>query len=140
MSRAWRVTTADRRDRLGAEVHRVEPAHPRQPLVYGDFSFAEQPTWLRAFSVVLMFAGMTTTAVLVAFIADLLLSRRFVQTTGRRRVRHLRNHLIVVGLGSVGIRVVSELTVAGYDVAIIEQDDENHWKRPASTMQERWRC
>jgi Trk K+ transport system NAD-binding subunit len=102
---------------------------------YGDFSFAEQPTWLRVFSVVLMFAGMTTTAVLVAFIADLLLSRRFVQTAGRRRVRHLRNHVIVVGLGSVGIRVVSELTAAGYDVAIIEQDDENPFLPVAAELE-----
>ena len=46
-----------------------------------------------------MFAGVTTTAVLVAFIADLLLSRRFAHSAGRRRARHLRNHVIVVGLG-----------------------------------------
>lgn len=92
---------------------------------YGDFSFADQPTWLRVFSVMLMFAGMTTTAVLIAFIADMLLSRRFVQTAGRRRVRHLRNHVVVVGLSSVGIRVVGELAEAGYSVAIIEEDDEN---------------
>ena len=43
---------------------------------YGDFSFLEQPTWLRLFGILLMFAGVTTTAILVAFIADLLLSRR----------------------------------------------------------------
>jgi len=92
---------------------------------YGDVSFVQQPTWLRMFSIMLMFVGMTTTAILVAFIADLLLSRRFVHSAGRRRARHLRNHVIVVGLGSVGIRVVGELTAAGYDVAVIEQDDEN---------------
>jgi Trk K+ transport system NAD-binding subunit len=92
---------------------------------YGDVSFVQQATWLRAFSIMEMFVGMTTTAVLIAFIADLLLSRRFVHTAGRRKVRHLRDHVIVVGLGSVGIRVVSELTAAGYDVAVIEQDDEN---------------
>jgi Trk K+ transport system NAD-binding subunit len=92
---------------------------------YGDFSFAQQPTWLRLFSVMLMFVGMTTTAILVAFIADLLLSRRFTHTAGRRRVRHLRNHVVVVGLGSLGIRVVSDLTAAGYDAAVIENDDDN---------------
>ncbi len=92
---------------------------------HGDFSFAQQPTWLRIFSVVLMFVGMTTTAVVVVFVADLLLSRRFVQSAGRRRVRHLRDHVVVIGLGSVGIRVVGELTGAGYDVAVIEHDDEN---------------
>jgi Trk K+ transport system NAD-binding subunit len=92
---------------------------------YGDFSFAQQPTWLRLFSVMLMFVGMTTTAILVAFIADLLLSRRFTHSAGRRRVRHLRNHVIVVGLGSLGVRVISDLTAAGYDAAVIENDDDN---------------
>jgi Trk K+ transport system NAD-binding subunit len=92
---------------------------------YGDFSFAQQPLWLRVFSIMLMFTGMTTTAVLIAFIADLLLSRRFVHTAGRRRVRHLREHVIVVGLGSVGIRVIGDLVAAGCDVAVIEQDDDN---------------
>ena len=29
---------------------------------FGDFSFVDQPTWLRLFSVVLMFVGMATTA------------------------------------------------------------------------------
>ena len=43
---------------------------------YGDFSFSDQPTWLRLFSIVLMFAGITTTAVLVAFVADSLRVRR----------------------------------------------------------------
>jgi Trk K+ transport system NAD-binding subunit len=92
---------------------------------YGDVSFVQQATWMRVFAIALMFVGMSTTAVLIAFIADVLLSRRFVHTAGRRRVRHLRDHVIVVGLGSVGIRVVGELTAAGYDVAVIEQDDEN---------------
>jgi Trk K+ transport system NAD-binding subunit len=72
-----------------------------------------------------MFVGMATTAVVVAFVADLLLSRRLVHTARRRRVRHLRNHVVVVGLGSVGIRVVGELAAAGYDVAVIEQDEDN---------------
>jgi Trk K+ transport system NAD-binding subunit len=92
---------------------------------FGDFSFVDQPTWLRLFSVVLMFVGMATTAILVAFLADLLLSRRFVQTSGRRRVRHLRDHVVVVGLGSLGMQVVSDLTAAGHEVAVVELDDEN---------------
>ena len=101
---------------------------------YGEFSFAEQHTWLRLFAVALMFAGVTTTAVLVAFIADLLLSRRFVSSSGRRRVRHLRNHVVVVGLGSFGIRVVSDLTSAGYDVAVIELDENNRFLSSAADL------
>ncbi|MCV7235653.1 potassium channel protein [Mycobacterium branderi] len=92
---------------------------------YGDYSFLQQPVWLRLFAAMMMFAGVTTTALLVAFIADLLLSRRFVRSAGRRRVRHLRNHIIVVGLSALGSRVVSDLTAAGCDVAVIERDDNN---------------
>ncbi|HTX95345.1 MAG TPA: NAD-binding protein [Mycobacterium sp.] len=94
---------------------------------YGDFSFAQQSTLLRLFAVGLMFAGVTVTAILVAFLADLLVSRRFVQTAGLRRARHMRDHVVVVGLGSIGIRVVGDLTAAGYDVLVIEQDENNRF-------------
>ncbi|WP_082961491.1 MULTISPECIES: TrkA family potassium uptake protein, partial [unclassified Mycobacterium] len=92
---------------------------------YGDFSFAKQPTWLRLYAAVLMLAGVTTTALLVAFIADVLLSRRFLTLSARPRARHLRNHIIVVGLSALGVRVVTDLTDAGYDVAVIERDPNN---------------
>jgi Trk K+ transport system NAD-binding subunit len=101
---------------------------------YGDFSFLQQPTWLRLFSIMLMFAGVTTTALLVAFIADLLLSRRFAHSAGRRRARHLRNHVIVVGLGSFGSRVVTDLTAAGYDVAVVERDENNRFLSSAADL------
>jgi Trk K+ transport system NAD-binding subunit len=101
---------------------------------YGDFSFMHQPTWLRIWGIGLMFAGVTTTAILVAFIADLLLSRRIAQSAGRRRVRDLQDHIVVVGLGSFGIRVVSDLKAAGYDVAVIERDDDNRYLAAAREL------
>ena len=94
---------------------------------YGDFSFVNQPTWLRTFSTLLMFSGVTTTALLVSFVADVLLSRRFVFASARPRVGHLRNHIVVVGLSGLGMRVVQDLTTAGYDVAVIEQNEENRF-------------
>lgn len=101
---------------------------------YGDFSFLHQPTWLRLWGIGLMFAGVTTTAILVAFTADALLSRRLGQSAGRRRVQHLRNHIVVVGLGSFGIRVVSDLAAAGYDVAVIERDETNRFLSQAAQL------
>jgi Trk K+ transport system NAD-binding subunit len=101
---------------------------------YGDFSFSHQPTWLRLFGIALMFAGVTTTALLVAFIADLLLSQRFAHSAGRRRVHHLRNHIIVVGLGSFGSRVVADLTAAGYEVAVVERDENNRFLSTAADL------
>jgi Trk K+ transport system NAD-binding subunit len=94
---------------------------------YGDFSFVHQPTWLRMFAAALMFSGVTTTALIVSFVADVLLSRRFVLAAARPRIRHLRNHIVVVGLSALGMRVVRDLTVAGYDVAVIERDEENRF-------------
>jgi Trk K+ transport system NAD-binding subunit len=94
---------------------------------YGDFSFVNQPTWLRTFSTLLMFSGVTTTALLVSFVADVLLSRRFVFASARPRVRHLRNHIVVVGLSGLGMRVVSDLTAAGHDVAVIELNEGNRF-------------
>ena len=101
---------------------------------YGDFSFAQQSTSLRLFSVGLMFSGAIVTAIVVAFLADLLLSRRFGQGAGLRRARHMRDHIVVVGLGSVGIRVVSDLAAAGYDVLVIEQDENNRFLATAAEL------
>lgn len=101
---------------------------------YGDFSFSHQPTWLRLFATMLMFGGVTTIALLVSFIADVLLSRRFIYTAGRPRVRHLRNHVIVVGLNALGIRVVSDLTAAGHDVVVIERDENNRFLMSAAKL------
>ena len=101
---------------------------------YGDFSFAHQETWLRLFSAGLMFGGATTIALLVAFIADVLLSRRFVFAAARPRVRHLRNHVIVVGLSALGMRVVTELVAAGYDVAVIEINENNRFLSAAQEL------
>jgi Trk K+ transport system NAD-binding subunit len=101
---------------------------------FGDFSFTQQSNLLRLFAVGLMFCGVTITALLVAFLADLLLSRRFVQTAGLRRARHMRDHVVVVGLGSVGIRVVSDLTTAGYDVLVIEHDENNRFLSTAAEL------
>jgi Trk K+ transport system NAD-binding subunit len=94
---------------------------------FGESPFGQQSAWLRVFVIGLMFAGVIVTAIVVAFLADLLLSRRFVATAGLRRARHMRDHVVVVGLGSVGIRVVSELTAAGYDVLVIEGDENSRY-------------
>ena len=101
---------------------------------YGDFSFVDQPTWLRLFGILLMCAGVTTTAVVMAFVADLLLSRRISQNAGKRRVRQLNDHVIVVGLGSFGVRVVADLKAAGHDVVVIERSPDNRYLSTAAEL------
>ncbi len=101
---------------------------------FGDFNFLDQPTWLRLWGIAMMFAGVATTAVVVAFVADVLLSRRLEKSAARQRVRHRRNHVVVVGLGSFGIRVAGLLKSAGHDVAVIEINEDNRYLSAAQEL------
>ncbi len=101
---------------------------------FGESPFGQQSTFLRLFVIGLMFAGVIVTAIVVAFLADLLLSRRFLQTAGLRRARRMRDHVVVIGLGSVGIRVVSDLIADGYDVLVIEHDENNRFLSTAAEL------
>jgi Trk K+ transport system NAD-binding subunit len=92
---------------------------------YGDFSFADQSTWLHVFGIVLIILGATAITALFALITDLLLSRRVTEAFGLRRVTRMRGHVVVVGLGAVGLRVVEELVRHGLPVVVIESDEQN---------------
>lgn len=101
---------------------------------YGDFNFLNQPTWLRLWGIVMMLAGVATTAIVVAFVADVLLSRRLSHSASRQKVRRLRRHVVVVGLGSFGIRVAGMLKAAGRDVAVIERTEDNRYLAGAAEL------
>ena len=92
---------------------------------YGDFSFLGQPPALRVYAIFLMACGVTNTAVLVAFVSELLVSRRLSKTTGRRRARMLSDHVVLLGLGEVGIRVATELVSRGRSVVAVELNSEH---------------
>lgn len=92
---------------------------------YGDFPFGNQPMWLVIFDIGLMLVGTSLMAVLFAQLTDLLISRRLASSLGEQRAARMRGHTIVVGLGSVGYRVVNDLLSAGQRVVVIERDPEN---------------
>ncbi|HEY2203069.1 MAG TPA: NAD-binding protein [Pseudonocardia sp.] len=94
---------------------------------YGDFSFADQNPWLRAWAIVLMLLGAVLAAILFALITQLLVSRRLERSFGRRRVGSMKGHVLVVGLGAVGLRVVEGLLRAGARVVVVERDDDNRY-------------
>jgi Trk K+ transport system NAD-binding subunit len=90
---------------------------------YGDFSFAEQATWLRVWAIGLMGGGAILAAIIFSLVTQLLVSRRLEQSFGRRRVGTMRGHVIVVGLGSVALEVVEGLVAAGSRVVVIDRDE-----------------
>lgn len=101
---------------------------------YGDFNFLNQAVWLRLWAVVMMLGGLATTAIVVAFVADVLLSRRLSQATSRQQVSHLKRHFVVVGLGAFGIRVAGLLKDAGYPVVVIERNEDNRFLSTAAEL------
>lgn len=94
---------------------------------YGDLPLLGQSPWLRLWAIVTMLIGAIGSALVVAFAADVLLSRRFLTSASLQKASHLRRHCVLVGLGSFGTRVARTLLEAGHDVVVIERDESNRY-------------
>ncbi len=92
---------------------------------YGDFSFRHQGPWLMAGAICLMLLGALFVAVFFAMLTNMLVSRRIEESLGRRRITGLRGHVLVIGLGSVGMQAATRLVAAGSEVVVVEQRDDN---------------
>jgi Trk K+ transport system NAD-binding subunit len=92
---------------------------------YGDFSFRGQAPWLMAGAVGLMLAGALFVAVFFALLTNVLVSRRISESLGRQRITGLSGHVLVIGLGAVGMGVVKQLAAAGRDIVVVEKNEHN---------------
>jgi Trk K+ transport system NAD-binding subunit len=101
---------------------------------YGDFSFAAQAQWLRVFAIVLMILGATLATMLFALLTNLLISRRIAESLGRRNLGRMRGHVIVVGLGSIGVRVMEGLLAKGTSVVVVDRDEDNRYLAQARAL------
>ncbi|MGD0064893.1 MAG: NAD-binding protein [Streptosporangiaceae bacterium] len=92
---------------------------------YGDFSFRGQAPWLMASAICLMLAGALFVAVFFALLTNVLVSRRIEESLGRQRITGLSGHVLVIGLGAVGMKVVQQLAAAGRDIVVVEKSEHN---------------
>ena len=92
---------------------------------YGDFSFRGQPPWLMAGAIGLMLAGALFVAVFFALLTNIVVGRRISESLGRQKITGLSGHVLVIGLGSVGMRVVQQLAEAARDIVVVEKDEHN---------------
>ncbi len=92
---------------------------------YGDYTFRGEPSWLIAFAIGLMLTGAMFVAVFFALVTNVLVSRRIEESLGRQRITGLRDHILVIGLGTVGLRVARQLHEAGRDVVVVEKNEHN---------------
>lgn len=101
---------------------------------FGDFSFAHQTPALQVFAVGLIVAGTAVVSLLFAFVTNSLVSRRIEASLGRARVRGTEGHVILVGLGAVGMRVLEGLRERGREVVVIERDEDNRYASQARLL------
>ena len=90
-----------------------------------DIDAATAPATLRLYGIFLSLVGAALVAIVYALITDALIRSRLLQTLGRRTVPGtIRDHVIVVGLGSIGHRVALGVHARGVPVVVIESSDE----------------
>ena len=73
---------------------------------FGDFSFARESGWVTAYGTFLILVGAAAVATLYALVTNFVLSQRLEQAFGRKRAITARGHIVVIGLGSIGLAVV----------------------------------
>lgn len=94
---------------------------------FGDFSFASQPLAMELFGIGLIVAGTTLVTTIFALLTNALVSRRIAQSLGQARIPGMRDHVVLIGLGSVGMAVLDGLLARGCDVVVVERDEGNRF-------------
>jgi len=92
---------------------------------FGDFSFSNQPTSIEVFGILLIVAGTTLVTTLFALLTNALVTRRIEQSLGRERIPGMRGHIVLVGLGAVGMQVLEGLLASGREVVVVERMEGN---------------
>jgi len=101
---------------------------------YGDYTFASQDSLMRVFAIVLIAVGVALVSTAFALFTNILVSRRIERSLGRRQVPGMVDHVVVIGLGAVGIAVVQGLIEEGQRVVVIERDDNNRYLSQARAL------
>jgi Trk K+ transport system NAD-binding subunit len=101
---------------------------------FGDFSFSHQSPGLEAYGVALIVAGTTLVTAVFALLTNLLVSRRIEQSLGHGDIHGMDGHVVLVGLGAVGLRVLEGLRARGCDVVVVERDERNRYVAAARAL------
>ncbi|MBP7588903.1 MAG: NAD-binding protein [Thermoanaerobaculia bacterium] len=91
---------------------------------YGDISVKDQAVWLKVYCSLMMLLGSATIATVYSLITDWIVTARVRELLGRVPVPEA-GHVLVAGLGNVGLRVVEELRAAGVPVVVLEKNRES---------------
>jgi Trk K+ transport system NAD-binding subunit len=94
---------------------------------FGDFSFSHQPGWMEVFGIVLILAGTTLVTAIFALLTNALVSRRIERSLGHAQIPGMADHVVIIGLGSVGMGVIEGLLAGGRELVVVERYDTNRY-------------
>ena len=92
---------------------------------FGDFNLQHAPAWLKLFGIGLMFAGIVLIAIISSFLTIFIVSGTAEAMRNEYRVRRLSGHVVVCGLGHVGLAVARDLYGRGVPVVVVDPDGED---------------
>jgi Trk K+ transport system NAD-binding subunit len=101
---------------------------------FGDFSFSNQPTPIEVYGIFLIVSGTTLVTTLFALLTNALVSRRIALSLGHERIPGMRGHVVIVGLGSVGMQVLEGLLAKGREVVVVERMEGNSYLAQARSL------
>jgi Trk K+ transport system NAD-binding subunit len=91
--------------------------------LHGEISLTEGGPQIKISEILLMVLGSITIATIYSMITDYLLSSRLRKLLGGKPMPK-KNHIVVVGMGTVGYRVVQELAALDVPVVAVESDPD----------------
>lgn len=101
---------------------------------FGDVDVNAASTPVKAFTIALMVGGAAALATIFALVTDAIVSDRVSRATGTPPRRRMRGHVVVCGLGTVGVRLVERLVDAGVRCVALDVDADTPFAQAARRM------
>lgn len=90
---------------------------------YGDITPLDKGAIPMLVSNIVMVVGVLMSGIFIAFMAEAFSRAQYVATQGLRQIKD-KNHILVVGTGQVGTRVIDYLVDLGQKVVVIDPDPD----------------
>ncbi len=87
---------------------------------FGDFNLQDAPASVKLFGILLMFSGIVLVAIIASLLTNFIVSGTAMQLRNEFLARGLRGHVVVCGLGQVGVAVARDLQRRGIPVVAVD--------------------
>ena len=87
---------------------------------FGDFNLQFAPAWVKVFGIVLMFSGIVLIAIIASLLTLFIVSGTADQLRNEFYARLTTGHVVVCGLGHVGVAVARGLRARGVPVVVVD--------------------